>query len=55
MENVSQVNEISILGYLIGIFLILLINLGPYGYFRLYKNKKITKSSILIQSKQTIT
>ncbi len=58
MENakqVSQVTEVSILGYLVGILLILLINLSPNGYFRLYKSKKITNSSIVFQSKQTIT
>jgi len=52
MEDVSNKEsndkiKIWILGYVISLILLILINTGPYLYFKLFKNKKITKANII--------
>ncbi len=39
--------KIWILGYIICLILLILINTGPYLYFKFFKNKKISKSNII--------
>lgn len=45
--------QFSLIGFLIGILLLITINIGPYMYYKFIKNKKITKSAV-IEPKHTI-
>lgn len=41
----NPLDSVSIVGYLLGLILLFCVNVGPYLYFKFYKNKKITGSS----------
>lgn len=46
-------NQFTTFGFLIGLLLLVLINIGPYMYYKFVKNKKIFKSAGL-EPKHTI-
>lgn len=42
---VNPLENVSVMGYFLGLILLICVNAGPYLYFKFYKNKKITSSS----------
>ena len=51
--SINLMEEFTYLGFFIGFVLMLLINLGPYFYYRFVKNKKIFRAAS-IEPKHTI-
>ena len=48
--------QLSLLNYLLGLIILIMINIGPYAYYKFYKNKKILASNNtgIIGNKQAI-